>query len=523
MIKHVKPTRLPFCRWFAALALGGLALTAHSAEVPVPQGAQILEYQKTGNTYTWSPVGSTTPKGPGTVSFPATSTVSDVAPKVTSTGSLPYDHKGGSAAKVVVSTPVNTTKLAAGAASVAAAAAAGKIKPGNPWVVSGQIAGYMVGPFFAADLVDWGLYQISQSDSGPVADFLSGEQYPVSSGFAYSLGSSSVKYSSKSEACASYAGKPPDYYYFPSPAYYVASNDMCYISVVRIGGGFSYSAEVGRPVQRESDCPTGTPIVNGVCTPNAPPKFDSVPLTEFFERAINEKPWSAVHASVVAGVIQAGHNVFTDGTDGAISGPEYVPLTTSESSWPVNVLPGTTTLAPPGHTGPTDSGTQTTTISTTAQNTFRPGSSSTGGQSGSGAAGPSMTTSQKTETKTSITNNITNNTSSTVVTNTTTTDETPKEPEKDFCEKNPKALACAEADTPEQETPKGELNIGYEYVDIFGNGSCPSDSYLNTHGQSLKVWDWAATCQNVQSYFRPILIACCAFAAFVIVSAGAKE
>lgn len=109
---------------------------------------------------------------------------------------------------------------------------------------------------------------------------------------------------------------------------------------------------------------------------------------------------------------------------------------------------------------------------------------------------------------------------------TETSPETPREPQKeerDFCEKNPEALACAEADTPEQETPTGQLNIGYEYVDIFGNGSCPSDSYLNTHGQNLKVWDWAATCDNVQSYFRPILIACCAFAAFVIVSAGAKE
>ena len=105
--------------------------------------------------------------------------------------------------------------------------------------------------------------------------------------------------------------------------------------------------------------------------------------------------------------------------------------------------------------------------------------------------------------------------------------ETPREPQKeerDFCEKNPEALACAEGDTPEQETPTGNLNISYEYVDIFlEQWTCPSDSYLNTRGQNLKVWDWAATCDNVQSYFRPILIACCAFAAFVIVSAGAKE
>ena len=134
-----------------------------------------------------------------------------------------------------------------------------------------------------------------------------------------------------------------------------------------------------------------------------------------------------------------------------------------------------------------------------------------------------MTTGTKTETKTSITNNITNNTSTSVTTNIETKDDAPKEPEKDFCEKNPEALACAEADTPEQDIPRDKVTISYEYADIFGNGACPADSYLNTHGQSLKVWDWQASCDHIQDYFRPVLIACCAFAAFVIISAGVKE
>lgn len=98
-----------------------------------------------------------------------------------------------------------------------------------------------------------------------------------------------------------------------------------------------------------------------------------------------------------------------------------------------------------------------------------------------------------------------------------------KKEDQDFCDKHKESIVCAEADTPEQDLPTGKLDISYNYVDIFGNGSCPSDAYLNTHGMSLKVWDWASTCNNVQMYFRPVLIACCAFAAFVIVAAGGKE
>lgn len=104
--------------------------------------------------------------------------------------------------------------------------------------------------------------------------------------------------------------------------------------------------------------------------------------------------------------------------------------------------------------------------------------------------------------------------------------DTPRQDQKedqDFCDKHKESIICAEADTPEQDLPTGKLDISYNYVDIFGNGSCPSDAYLNTHGMSLKVWDWSATCDNVQTYFRPVLIACCAFAAFVIVAAGGKE
>lgn len=525
MTKHVKPSGLFICRWFAAALLGGLALSVHAADVPIPKppnGAvsnpNYLEFKKTSNTYTWNPVGTTTPPGSGTVSFPSTSVVSDATPKMVTTGDLPYQHKGGAGAKVTISTGIDKVKVAAAAASAAASAAAMQVKPGNPYVQVGALACMVFCVPLADALIRWGVDKFKDNGDGT----FSVETPPNTAGLDTSDG---------------YYWRPAiqngGIFLSPSAACHSASNGGTLLGIdgtgnsrnckfQRAGSYDTFLITIFR--QTTSSCKSGSFVVGGACkTIDDLPKQLS-PLNDYFQRSLTDKPWSEVTAVLAAALIAQGTNVFTDGTGITITGPATVPIGVTSSSWPVNVLPGTTTPAPAGHTGPTDSGTQTTTSTTTASNTFKPGTSGTGGSGSSGSgSGPSMTTGTKTETKTSITNNITNNTSTSVTTNIETKDDAPKEPEKDFCEKNPDSLACAETDTPEQETPTGNLNISYEYVDIFGNGSCPSDSYLNTHGQSLKVWDWAATCDNVQSYFRPILIACCAFAAFVIVSAGAKE
>jgi len=127
-------------------------------------------------------------------------------------------------------------------------------------------------------------------------------------------------------------------------------------------------------------------------------------------------------SAIASGIYKIGENIYTDGTSLDITGPNAVPISEATSTWPVNVLPGTTTPAPSGHTGPTEPGTVTQTSTTTAQNTFRPGSTGSGSSSGPGA---SMTTTQKTETKTSITNNITNVTN--IVNTETKTEDKPPE------------------------------------------------------------------------------------------------
>lgn len=173
-----------------------------------------------------------------------------------------------------------------------------------------------------------------------------------------------------------------------------------------------------------SSCPSGTPVVNGVC--NGEAKIEK-PLDRVFEDNIVNKPWETKFAEIAAqaiasGIYKIGENIYTDGTSLDITGPNAVPISEATSTWPVNVLPGTTTPAPSGHTGPTEPGTVTQTSTTTAQNTFRPGSTGSGSSSGPGA---SMTTTQKTETKTSITNNITNVTN--IVNTETKTEDKPPE------------------------------------------------------------------------------------------------
>lgn len=524
MTNYGKSNRLHARGWLAAALLGSLALSVHAADVPIPKppnGAvsnpNYLEYQKTGNTYTWKPVGTTTPPGSGTVSFPSTSTVSDVTPKMNTTGDLPYQHKGGASAKVTISTGINKAAVAKAAASaVNDFAAAAAVAASNPYVQLSLLACSV----FCAPLMEWGIEKLKDNGDGT----FSVETPPNTAGLDTSDGyywrpaiQDGGLFLSPSAACnsASYGGRLLGI---------EGTGNSRNCKIQRAGGYDTFLITIMR--QTVSGCKSGSFVVGGACkTADELPKQLS-PLNDYFQRSFADKPWNADFASIAAATIAMGiyrnGNFFTD--EASIAGPGAVPISETVGKWPVNVLPGTTTPAPAGHTGPTDSGTQTTTTTTTATNTFKPGTSGTGGSGSSGSgSGPSMTTGTKTETKTSITNNITNNTSTSVTTNIETKDDAPKEPEKDFCEKNPEALACAEADTPEQDIPRDKVTISYEYADIFGNGACPADSYLNTHGQSLKVWDWQTSCDHIQDYFRPVLIACCAFAAFVIISAGVKE
>ncbi|MEN5424547.1 hypothetical protein ABE607_16900 [Comamonas aquatica] len=419
-----------------SLALGILslpALMAFAADVPVPNpppGAvnanpNYLEYKKTGNTYTWNPVGTSTPPGSGSISFPSTQTVSTVEPKFTATGDLPYQHKGGAGAKVSISTGINKQALAKAASDAvkgaAAIAAAGST---NPYVQVGALACMA----FCAPLAEWGIDKLKNNGDGTFS-----VSYPdpsvstgVSDGFDYFIQYYPGYYSSPSAACSGTLSLVQANNASSTVTLVGVTSTNCVYSIVDRWGNTSNG--LNNILSRNSSCPAGSPVVGGVCNGEVP-KIEK-PLERVFEDNIVNKPWEKKYAEMAAyaianGIYKIGGDIYTDGTSLDITGPYSVPIGQTISTSPVNLVPGTTTPAPVGHTGPTEPGTVTQTTTTTAQNAFRPGSSGSTGSGSSSGPGASMTTSQKTETKTSITNNITNVTN--IVNTETKTEDKPPE------------------------------------------------------------------------------------------------
>lgn len=110
----------------------------------------------------------------------------------------------------------------------------------------------------------------------------------------------------------------------------------------------------------------------------------------------------------------------------------------------------------------------------------------------------------------------------------TKTEETNKPPEEksDFCKENPGVLACAkpELDIPEDEIPKTTKDISYQEESIWGSGSCPADKIMTTHnGQTLKVWDFAKTCEMINWAVGPIVLVIGAYTAFIILALGKSD
>lgn len=512
MIKDVKSNRLHARRWLAALALGCVSLTAtaQQGEIPFNGSRNSVEYRAAGNSYTWQPVTGPTPK-PAQPYRPDLSggTVSDTAPKATYTPKLPYEHKGGDM-RAKFEVPINPKDVASQASKAAKSAAGGAAAGGAYGAVAGLACAFICEPLIGA-LADWGVDQFKKGEDGEIyvpvndPDTTTG----TSDGNEYRVRSAGTGwFFTRAAACQASSS----YFQSKQPNMTVVSisveKENCLVRHRYSNGSttnFTYPTET-----MVSPCTAGSPVVNGQC--NGQPSYIDKPLADFIDSKYGDSGWNRHFAAVAAGIIAAGGNVFTDGTGGpnpgSITGPSAVPQGTTTETTPTNVIPGTTTPAPSGYTGPTDPGTTTKTTTRTTNNTYD---------------GNRQNTSTSTTINTTITNNINNN-SNTTITTIVSDEPPPEEKEKpDFCETNPDALACTELDTPEGEIPEDTLNITYEYADIFGNGACPSDSYLNTGGQTLKVWDWQASCDAINSYFRPVLLACCAFAAFVIISAGVKS
>ena len=125
-------------------------------------------------------------------------------------------------------------------------------------------------------------------------------------------------------------------------------------------------------------------------------------------------------------------------------------------------------------------------------------------------------------TTTTVTSVTINNTSNEVINNETTTDEPePPQEEKPKCPEGDQTLGCADADTPELETPKETREVTYSEENVFGSGSCPANltASIGTLGQTVTVWDWQKTC-NLALPLRALVLALATFAALLIVMPG---
>lgn len=475
---------------------------SQTGEIPFQGPKNIIEYKQAGNTYTWQPVTGETPR-PAQPYRPDLSggKVSDVEPQIKFEARLPYEHKGGDSARVNVRATVDPKKVAQRAKDVVKGAAAGAATSGNPYVT---VAALACGVFCDA-LIDWGVDQLELNDGHvSILSNSSSDDYGVSNGFEYSYDGDTY-YLSLDSACISsipfLQGRYPNHILTFSHSY--SSNSTCVLKRARKDQPNYYDSDIGFTIaSRKSSCPSGHYYdSNSQCYSFIPQS--SQPLDSYIDGKYTGEGWNHWWSKMTAEAVKNGANVFTDGTSLSITGPALVPLSTTQSTSPVNLVPGTNTPAPVGHTGPTDSGTKTETTTTQAKNTY---------------SGNQQTVSTQTTTTTNITNNITNNTT-TNITNQTETDLPPEKESEDICDKNPDSLACAELDTPEGEIPRDTIEITFQPDDLgLGSGTCPADRQIGPH-----TFSYAATCSTLSTYVYPLVIALSMFGALLIIFVGKTD
>lgn len=477
---------------------------AQQGEIPFEGSRNTIEYKQSANTYTWSPVTGETPKS-GIPYRPdlAKGAVSDTEPKVKWSPRLPYEHKGGDSAKVNIRASVDPAKVAAKAKDAIKSGLSG-LATGGGYLAIASITCTLLCDAAIEALKDWGVDNLDisgDSVSVPSPD----SSYTVSTGKKYFSVTDNYR---------------KEFYSVDELGHYRASlmtsAFLFNVSYSGYSGGYlHFSGPPGKTIASEyvvvspSDCPAGFYIKDSVCFSETPSL--NTDIYDYFNHKYTGEGWSHHWAKMTAQIVAAKGNVFSDTDIVDITGPSTVPLSTSETRTTVNLIPGTNTPAPIGHTGPTDPGTQTTTTTTTAKNTYTPAPFSS-------SSGPSMTTTQQTQTVTNITNNITNITT-TENTTITESDDSPEKEQKDFCEQNPDSLACAELDTPEAEIPRDTVNITFAPENLgFGAGTCPADKQIGPH-----TFSYAATCDILASYVKPLVIALALFGALLIVFVGKAD
>lgn len=370
-----------------------------------------LEFVTSGNVTHVHPASpeSTRLRGGWVVEFP------EDQPEIRAKHQLPYKNKGGAGAVIEVRPKVDPAKVAAKAKDAIKAGAAG-LASGGGYLALASITCTLLCDAAIEALRDWGLDQLEVDSSGDlnvaIDSTVLNDGY--SDGYWYSINGLEGRFHSRHAACSSYVYPGGNQYFWT----YQSIND----SGSCVGPLTDNTGRVINPVhavsvRRSVGCAFGTPVFSGQCVDEIPKQYE--PLEQYLQSNYTGKGWSHHWAKMTAKVIEEGGNVFTDGTSVDITGPALVPLTVTERKTGVRLLPNTTTIAPSTYDGPTESGTQTETTTTSAKNIYQ---SAPFGQN----TGPSVKTSTQAQTVMTITNNVTNVTN--IVNETTTeTDEAPEE------------------------------------------------------------------------------------------------
>lgn len=136
-----------------------------------------------------------------------------------------------------------------------------------------------------------------------------------------------------------------------------------------------------------------------------------------------------------------------------------------------------------------------------------------------------VTTTTATTNHTYNDNRVTNNTTTVVTvynpstgdTTTEQTDDAPTpEPQKDHCEQHPESAGCARLDVPEADIPSKTVTVDYSVEDTgLGDGSCPAPFPFSTSNGSYEI-DLSPYCDAMTDWVKPVFLAVCAFAAFML-------
>lgn len=322
---------------------------------------------------------------------------------------------------------------------------------GKALMFAGKIAWPIGVALQAGDIYDFltdnGLKNVKNSGAGITA------QVPelgatLSDGYRYDYRNN--YYYSPSAACNSYIAYVgpgnPNNSYSVSDIIIGASSIRCVISASSAGGTWTDNVDMGKS---SSGCSSGNYVVNGSCTPNPPMR--TLAEQEIIDKIAQESGWPTSSARALAEALRVpgvAPAVVTETPN--IVGPFAVPGEKTTTAEPVKLIPGTTTVAPPG-TAVTDSGTRTISSQSTNNITYNQNTA---------------TTSTSTTSTTNITNNVTNQT----INEGDTITETEEKPDIEFCGL-PGTPPCKidETGTPEakQDTSEADAKKAYKPLEDF--------------------------------------------------------